>query len=195
MNAEELDRLLGKYYNGESTEEEERALRDHFKNGGVSADYEAENVIFGYYSEAGEVPEPSESFESGIMSEIDNISTREKSRKFRKYILPYLSAAAGMLILAGSWYFFVHSTDSGDTFKDPKIAYAETMKILMNVSTRLNRGTQSLEPVGKISEMTARSFKSISRSAGIIDNSLKNLENIQKAIELRNFPSVKNLNK
>jgi hypothetical protein len=195
MNAEELDRLLGKYYNGESTEEEEKALRDHFKNGGVSADYEAEKVIFGYYSEAGEVHEPSEGFESGIMSEIDNISTREKSRKFRKHILPYLSAAAGILILAGSWFFFVHRTESADTFKDPKIAYAETMKILMNVSTRLNHGTQSLEPVGKISEMTTRSFKSISRSASIIDNSLKNLENIQKAIELRNFPSVKNLNK
>ncbi len=30
MNEEELKRLIEKYYNGESTEEEERSLRDYF---------------------------------------------------------------------------------------------------------------------------------------------------------------------
>ena len=31
MNEEELNRLLEKYYNGESTEEEEKTLREFFR--------------------------------------------------------------------------------------------------------------------------------------------------------------------
>jgi hypothetical protein len=194
MNAEELDRLIGKYYNGESTEEEEKALRDHFKNDTASDGYEAEKAIFGYYSAAGEAPEPSEGFETGILTEIDAINARARSLRLRKLILPYLGAAAGLLIFACSWFFFIHSTESADTFKDPGIAYAETVKILMNVSKQLNHGTQALEPFGKISKMTAKSFKSINRSALIIDNGLRNLENLQKAIDLQTKPAIKSLN-
>jgi hypothetical protein len=195
MNAEELNRLIEKYYNGESTEEEERTLRDHFKNNDIPEGCEAEKVIFGYYAAAGEVPEPSEGFEARIMSRIDATDTNSRSRKFRRFILPYLSAAAGLLILAGSWFFFVHRQEPADTFKDPVIAYAETMKILRNVSSQLNHGVEALEPVGKINEMTIRSFKSINKSTKIIGKSIKNLNDVQKEIEMNNVPSRKSINK
>ena len=195
MNAEELNRLIEKYYNGESTEEEERTLRDHFKNNDIPEGYEAEKVIFGYYTAAGEVPEPSEDFEARIMLRIDATDSKSRSRKFRRFILPYLSAAAGLLILAGSWFFFIHRQEPADTFKDPVIAYAETMKILRNVSSQLNHGVETLEPVGKINEMTVRSFKSINKSTKIIGKSIKNLNDVQKAIEMNNIPSRKSINK
>jgi hypothetical protein len=195
MNAEELNRLIEKYYNGESTEEEERSLRDHFKNHDIPVGYEAEKVIFGYYATAGEVHEPSEGFEARIMSGIDATDTKGGSLKFKRFILPYLSAAAGILILAGSWFFFVHRPEPSDTFKDPVIAYAETMKILRNVSSQLNHGFEALEPVGKINEMTVRSFKSINKSAKIIGKSIKNLNDVQKEIEMNNVPVKKSINK
>jgi len=195
MNAEELNRLIEKYYNGESTEEEERTLKDHFKKDGIPEGYEAEKIIFGYYTAAGEVPEPSVGFEARIISGIDASDIKGGSRKFRKFILPYMSAAAGVLILAGSWFFFVHRPEPSDTFKDPVIAYAETMKILRNVSSQLNHGAQTLEPIGKINEMTTRSFESINKSAKIIGKSIKNLNDIQKAIEMNNVPVKKSINK
>lgn len=189
MNAEELKRLIEKYYKGESTEEEERNIRDYFKQNDIIEGYEAEKVIFGYYSEAGEpgeLCEPSDDFEAKIMSGIDTIDTNEGSRKFRKYILPCLSAAAGLLILVSSYFFLNRRSESKDTFTDPNIAYAETMKILMDVSSQLNHGTQALEPVSKINEMTAKSFESINKSTKIIEKSLENLNNFQKAIDIKN---------
>jgi hypothetical protein len=195
MNAEELNRLVEKYYNGESSEEEERALRECFSQKNIPEGYEAEKVIFGYYTATAEFPEPSDGFEARIMSGIDALDTVGGSRKFRKYILPYLSVAAGLLILAGSYFFFIHKTEPQDTFTDPSIAYTETMKVLMDVSSQLNHGAQALEPVGKINRMTTKSFESINKSAKIIEKSMKNLDNLQKAVEVANLLVGKNNNK
>jgi hypothetical protein len=195
MNEEDLNRLIDKYYRGESTEEEENALRDHFKKDDIPPGYEAEKVIFGYYALAGELPEPSENFKEMIMSAIEAYNPKTTSRKSGKYILRYLSAAAALLIFAGSWFFFVHRAEPEDTYSDPVIAYAETMKILRDVSSRLNHGTQALEPISKINEMTTRSFKSIKNSTGIIEKSIRNLDNFQKAIEIHEVPMKKSINK
>ncbi len=71
MNNEELNELLEKYYNGESTEEEEDRLRIFFLHGDVPPGYEPEKEIFSYYSEALEVPEPAENFEVRLLEGID----------------------------------------------------------------------------------------------------------------------------
>ena len=49
MKEEELKRLIGKYYNGESTEEEESTLRNYFRKNNIPPGYEAEKSIFGYF--------------------------------------------------------------------------------------------------------------------------------------------------
>jgi hypothetical protein len=196
MNAEELNRLLEKYYNGESTEEEERNLREYFNEKNVPKGYETEKEIFRYYMAAGEVPEPSIDFEARILAGIDDASDSNKgSQKTRKLILTYMSAAAGLLILAGSYFFFVHKAEPGDTFTDPEIAYAETIKVLMAVSSQLNHGAQALEPVSKINEMTIKSFEAFNKSTIIIEKNLKNLDYLQKAIEITDVSLGGKINK
>jgi hypothetical protein len=195
MNAEELNRLIEKYYNGESTEEEEKTLREYFKENNIPEGYEAEKEIFGYYRAAREVPEPSFDFEARILAGIDASGRKRGSQKIRKYVLPLLSAAAGLLILAGSYFFFVHRNEPVDTFTDTEIAYAETMKILMDVSSHLNQGAQALEPVSRINEITTKSFEAINKSSIIVEKNLKNLDYLQKAIEITNVHVEKSINK
>jgi hypothetical protein len=195
MNEEELKRLIEKYYNGESTEEEESILRDYFRKNNIPEGYEAEKLIFSYYTESAELPEPSLDFEARILAGIDASQIKRGSQKIKKYLLPLLSTAAGLLILAGSYFFFTKRAESRDTFKDPEIAYAETIKILRDVSSQLNHNAQVLEPVGKMSEFTRKSFKSINKSTGIVEKNLKNLDYLQRAIDLSHVPSDKNINK
>lgn len=195
MNAEELNRLIEKYYNGESTEEEEKTLREYFKKNNIPAGCETEKLIFGYYTAAGEISEPSPDFEARILAGIDASDSKRGLMKSRKYLLPYLSAAAGLLILAGSYFFFIHRTETGDTFKDTELAYAETIKILMGVSSQLNQGAKALEPISKIDEMTTKSFEAINKSTIIIEKNLKNLDYLQKAIEISNVSVSKKINK
>jgi hypothetical protein len=195
MNTKELNRLLEKYYKGESTEEEEEILRQFFTGGTIPEGYEAEMDIFSYYNEAIEVPEPSYDFEARIIEEIDKSEESRRKATIRRYLIPSLSAAAGILLLAGSYFFFIHRTEPRDTFSDPAIAYAETMKILMNVSSQLNRGAMALEPVGRMNEMTTKSFESINKSTKIVERNLKSLNYLERAIEIVNVPDEKIINK
>ena len=195
MKEEELKRLIEKYYNGESTEEEESSLRNYFRKNDILPGYEAEKSIFGYFDDSAEIPEPTIGFEARILAGIDASERKKGSQKIKRYLLPILSAAAGFLILIGSYFVFIHKTEFQDTYKDPKIAYAETMKILMDVSSQLNRGVRSLEPVSKIEEMRAKSFKAINNSTMVIEKNLKSLNYLQKAIEITNVTEEKNKNK
>jgi hypothetical protein len=186
MNEEELNRLIEKYYNGDSTEEEEDVLRNYFRQSDIPEGYETEKEIFSFYTESVDYIAPSVDFEARILAGIDSSGRKKGLQNFKKYILPLMSTAAGLLILAGSYFFFVHKPQPLDTFKDPQIAYAETIKILRDVSVKLNRGSQVLEPVGKINEMTKKSIETINKSSKYVKQNLKNLEIIQKALEKNN---------
>jgi hypothetical protein len=176
MKKEELNRLLEKYYNGGSTVEEEEALRSFFTEVDTMEGYEAEKAIFGYLSDPINIPEPSDDFEVRILRGIDESEQKSRLTGKRNYIRFILSTAAGLLILAGSYFFFSGRDEFQDTFTDPEIAYAETIKILMDVSSQLNRGARVLEPVGKINEVKTKK----------IEDNLKSLKYIQTAIDLTN---------
>ncbi len=175
MNEEEMKRLIGKFYRGESTEEEERALRSYFIENNAPPGYEAEKEIFSFLMDAGEVPEPSAGFEARIIKAVDASDKKELSLRVRRIMVPLAGIAAGLLILAGSYFFFTNRIESEDTYTDPEIAYAETMKILMNVSSRMNYAASSLKPVGKMHKMKTKSFESINKSALLVEKNLKSL--------------------
>jgi hypothetical protein len=189
MSEEELKKLIGKYYNGISTEDDENALRAYFSENNAPPGYEAEKAMFSFFMEAGEVPEPSADFEAGIIKSIDPSLGNGRSAQVRRLLVPVLSAAAGLLILAGSYFFFVHRIEPKDTYADPRIAYAETIKILLDVSSRINHGTRSLKPVGMINEMKIKSFESINKSAVLVERNLKTLG------YLRNSPEIDSASK
>ena len=192
MKKEELEKLLQKYYSGESTVEEERALSVFFNSDNVPGGYETEKAIFSYYMSSLQVPEPSSDLEERIISGIDQ--AQKKSGKFRKYILPSLSVAAGILIIAGTWFFISRQDDLQDTFTDPQIAYAETMKILLGVSNKMNKAERALQPVSVMTELPLKSLETLSRSGRIIEKSLENLSSIHEVINNTNLP-VRDSNK
>lgn len=182
MKEEELKRLIERYYKAECTEEEERSLRDFFRRNDVPDGYEAERTIFGFYDESESVQDPSIDFEARIMAGIDASEKQRGTQSVKRHLIPLLSAAAGLLLLAGSYFFIINRPDPGDTFTDPAIAYAETIKILRDVSSRMNRGAETLEPVGKMNEVTKKSY-------------LKSLNYLQKSDKIKLSPSGKKTNK
>lgn len=195
MNTKELNRLLEKYYKGESTKAEERDLKIFFNGNTIPEGYEAERAIFGYYLAVSDIPEPSADFEARILAGIDESQNKSGSRKNRRFVLTVLSTAASILILTGSYFFFVHRSEPRDTFSDPKVAYAETLKILMDVSSQLNHGAIALEPVTRINFMTKKSFAAINKSTKIVEKNLKSLDYLHKVIEITNINDANSTNK
>ena len=185
MSEEELKRLIEKYYSGTSTVDEEKDLRAFFNENIAPQGYEAEKEIFSYYMDTADIPEPSADFEDGIMKAIDASEKSVVTNKLRRLLVPMLSAAAGLLILAGSYFFFVHKATPEDTFTDPQLAYAETMKILKDVSIQMNRGTRPLRHVGKINEIKVKSIASINKSTVLVEKNLKSLGYLRNPAETK----------
>ncbi|MCB8999146.1 MAG: hypothetical protein H6540_03630 [Bacteroidales bacterium] len=175
MKEKEIRSLLEKYYKGESTLAEENALREFFSSDDVPEDMAPEKEIFGYYKTDIFIPEPSAGFEYKILAGIEKLEKMPHAGRFRKYVLPALGAAASVLILLGGYFYFQYKNFGRDTYSDPQIAYAETVKILYEVSSKMNQATQGLEPVGKFSTATQKSFRKIDKSSAIIEKGLKNL--------------------
>lgn len=188
MNTQEILVLLDKYYLGESSDDEERLLRNYFSEGSVPPGLENEKEIFDYYSASFKTPAPSADFEKRIISAIDKTRKDAPGFQIKRKLYAVISSAAVVLLLLGSWFLFDGKSDPADTFSDPALAYAETLKILYNVSSELNSGIDALEPVRKIESAAVRSMGTISRSAGMIESNLRSLGHFQKAIDIVNSP-------
>jgi hypothetical protein len=184
MKEEELNILLNRYYSGESSAEEERILKEFFQGENVPVEYEAEKEIFYQYSLSVSIPEPSADFEERIIAGIDELEKNRKSLIIRRIVLYSLSTAAGLIIVAGSYFFLNSNREPKDTFSDPKIAYAETMKILMKVSEQLNQGNQALEPLNKMNRMTSKSLGTINKSTRLIKNSIEGIDNLDNKTDV-----------
>ncbi len=191
MKKEELDKLLEKYYDGSSTEEEQKALKKFFTGSDLPEGYETEKAIFRYYRDMSEIPEPSADLDERIISALDKQLSTGRKPIMSKSVLAISAAAAVLIIISGSWFFLTHGKRSGDTFSDPEIAYAETIKILYNVSVRMNEGTSALEPVSKMNVIPVKDIGLIERSAETVMKSLGRLNYLQQVIELTNYQSGK----
>jgi hypothetical protein len=194
MKKQDLDQLLEKYYKGESTEQEESILSAFFSRNDVPDGYETEKAIFGFYRSAADMPEPSSDFEKRIIESINETEKRIIFKKLSSTIFPLLSAAAAILILAGTWFFFIHQKDIKDTFTDPHVAYNETLKILYNVSNQLNLAERALEPVSEMTALPVKSLDPLSKSRKILGKSLEDLGSLHIEIENKNLPDKENNN-
>jgi hypothetical protein len=184
MNTEELNRLLEKYYDGASTEDEENILRSFFNGDGIPEGYEAEKAIFGYFTEGSVSIEGPSDLEARIFNRIEKAEKIGQRSLLARSIVPYFGIAAGILIIIGLWFFFNNKRYQDDTFSDPKLAYAETMKILTGISVKMTRTEEALAPVARMNEATSRGLRKISETTAIVENNLKSLEYLQKAIDI-----------
>jgi hypothetical protein len=181
MKEEKLKELLERYYNGDTTSEEEYLLKEYFSGNNILPGYEAEKEIFRYYSADEKATAPSGNLESRILEAIDILEEKQKLKNafFERNRLIILSVAASLLILIGSYYFFLYKTEPKDTYNDPQIAYAETKQILYDISVKLNRGTEALQHVARTAQT---GLKSVVQSANLISSQIEIVENLDKIL-------------
>jgi hypothetical protein len=188
MNTLEIYSLLEKYYDGRCSDDEEQILRKFFREAEIPPELQAEKEMFSYFDSALSVPKPSSDFEERIIRSVDIAENKSHVLNTRRYLFAAMSSAAALLLLIGSWFFFVRRTEPADTFRDPALAYNETIRILYNVSARLNTGISAMDPVRKAQSIAAKSIGTVGKSTGMINDNLKALDYFQKAMVIVSSP-------
>jgi hypothetical protein len=196
MNNTEIERLIDRFFEGETTEEEEKLLRALFSGDQIPRGFEAEREYILYCLTNGTVKDPSYNLEGKIINEIDKSAKKSESNLGRRYYLILLSGAAAVLLMLLGTYFFIESRRGlKDTYSDPQIAYAETMKILMDVSSRLNKGTNALRPVSKLGEMTEMSLEKLNETSSTFNKSIMKLNVLRKVTADKSINETEVINK
>lgn len=185
MDLKKIRALLEKYYNGDSTLEEESLLRNYFLSDSVDQEFAADKDIFLYQNQETQHNEDIPDISDELWHELQNNPTH-KTKSNNKIGYFYLRIAASIIIIIGSFFLiknqvFNKNTEMQftDTYDNPELAYQQAKETLLYVSAMLNAGKDHLEPIKKIEEGTQPLSKLTSFNKGL--NELKPIQEYTKA--------------
>jgi hypothetical protein len=154
MDSKQIDELLKKYWNCETSLEEEQLLRDYFNGRNVPEQFKDASLLFQYFHD--------QKKKSASDLTIDqNILAKPKAdNKVRSVTWAYntLRIAAGVLVLMTA-IWFVRSEirkstpqEMVDTYDDPQLAFEETKRALLMISKGFGTAEQQAKKINLFNE-------------------------------------------
>ncbi len=158
MKNEEVKIRVQKYFEGETTLEEERLLADFFMHGPVPEELLPYREWFAGFAEElkvadGFVPDSGdEIFTAGTLAAM--IAERNHQQKVGVRSLRYtlMGIAASLLVAMGAMLWYQQQPDYRDTFDNPEQALAVAEETLGFVSARYNKGLGEMAVIQQLSE-------------------------------------------
>lgn len=163
MKSEEVKIVLERYFEGETTLEEERWLSEYFRQEQLSEELMPYREWFaGLRVEAGDthltvakdanftVAKDTHLTIAGLK---EMMMEKERRRKVRVRSLrtTFTGIAASLLVVVGALFWTQRQPEYRDTFDNPEEAVAVATETLTFVSARYNKGLERLSVFGKLS--------------------------------------------
>lgn len=154
MDSEKIDLLLNKYWNCETSLEEEDQLRAYFRNDPVPDQYKETAALFRHFDEQKEKGLTDASFDRAVIRKIQ--PRRNGAISVLLYNSMRIAAGIVVLILA-VWLVRMEvrksaPADLEDTYDDPKIAFEETKKALMMISKSFESAEEQAKKINLFNE-------------------------------------------
>jgi hypothetical protein len=147
MESQRITILLQKYFEAETTLEEENELITYFTSGEVDEDLKIYIPMFSGIRNIS--VEENADLSDELMDYILESEHKEKV-KYRWMWKMVTGIAASVIVVMLSVNYYNSRTQWKDTFTDPEKAYAEASKTLDFVAGKYNQGLAQLRPIGKI---------------------------------------------
>jgi hypothetical protein len=154
MDSKKIDELLNKYWECETSLEEEQQLREYFEGSNLPDQHKEAASLFRYFSQHKKKSMNEEGFEKHLL-----ISAKSKSHgKVVQLLYNSMRIAAGIAVLVAAIYFVrkeIHESDPvamEDTYDDPKLAFEETKKALMMISKGFTKAEQETRKINLFNE-------------------------------------------
>jgi len=144
--------LIDKYWNCETSLEEEDQLRSYILQNNLPEEFKKYQDLFRFYSDE-RTKELSQDFDEKMLNLV-----RKKHKKSSQRYLNWMYKVAAAVLLILSFFVinerFIRVKDQAkkvveDTFSDPEKALEETKKVLFFVSQKLNKGKEEVSRLNK----------------------------------------------
>ncbi|MFV8347502.1 hypothetical protein [Flavobacterium sp. ZB4P13] len=155
MESVKIENLLEKYFQGETSIDEENELRNYFSSLDVAQHLEQYKPIFGYFSLA------------ATHQFTPKIPPQSKKRN-----VAWISIAASVVVLLGIGTYAYYSADvvnkSQDlgTYDDPEEAFRATQKALSLLSDNVNVGIESVQYIQEYQTTKDKIFINAKKQSG-----------------------------
>jgi hypothetical protein len=158
MDSNRIDELLNKYWNCETSLEEEQQLKEYFRGKEIPEQWKETAALFRYFDENKKKTLSDVSFDHQVLAKV---KTPEKG-KVVKLVQNSLRIAAGVAVLMIAIWFVrneVRSTDVAsndgqikDTYDDPKMALEETKKAFLMISKSFGTAEEQAKKINMFNE-------------------------------------------
>jgi hypothetical protein len=146
MELHTIEKLIEKYFSGETSIAEEKKLKSYFLSPEVAPHLEQYRAIFGYFSQ-----EKQDQFTKSVP-----LQPRKRS------YVAWITVAASVTVLLGTFYIMNQKPEQPQdlgTFDNPELAFQETQKALEMVSENVNEGVKSIDYFNEYNQTTKTIFK------------------------------------
>lgn len=146
MELHTIEKLVEKYFSGETSIAEEKQLKDYFSSPDVAPHLEQYRAVFGYFRQAKQ-----EQFTKTVP-----LQPRKRS------YVAWITVAASVAVLLGTFFIMNQKPEQPQdlgTFDNPELAFEETQKALNMVSENVNEGVKSINYVNEYNQTTKTIFK------------------------------------
>lgn len=147
MNHQDINKILKKFYKGESSLEEEIILSDFFKKSDSKCGFTAEKEIFQYFDNKKNQKIKNDNFDSELIKKLEGRKIINFKSLDRNKIIKIISIAACFLII---FLFSIKQDNKKTDTEKTEIAFTETKLALLTVSEKLNYGLDKAKDLKKI---------------------------------------------
>lgn len=151
MNSQGIEKLLEKYFHGETSLSEERTLREFFRQDELPPHLaELKDQFIMFDEESGKVLP--DDFDESLFEEVNQQERRSKASK--RAVFYYIGGVAATILIIVSIFirFDSFTTRTENSTMDADMAFAEASRILFFVSDKFNQGAKPLKKVARFDE-------------------------------------------
>ena len=167
MNFTEIEQMIGKFYEGETTPEEERKLREFFSREEIPPHLAVHAGLFRFYEESEKEGIPDPGFEDKLIARLGETPVIPLYSR-RKQFFYLTGMAAAFLLLVGLFFTFRNDIlQHSYSDKEAAAAYEKAEKALLLLSSNLNTGLDQLQRLDNFQHGIDQAAKITSFQKGI----------------------------
>jgi hypothetical protein len=154
MDSNRIDELLNKYWNCETSLEEEQQLREYFRGREIPEQWKETSALFRYFDEHKKKSLDDKAFDTEILKQVQ----APKQGRVMNLLYNSMRIAAGVAVLVVATWLVrneIRKTTpqaAVDTYNDPKLAFEETKKALMMISKSFGNAEEKARKINMFNE-------------------------------------------